>query len=207
MQKLGNWLSRACCIFALGFFLLTCTPLESWWLSLLESAWPADIPPVLLVLGAEEQAPGLVGYSTYLRLNYAVRFWRQGKVRVLIVSGGPQDRSSGIPLARSMRDYLLGHGIPASAILVEERSRSTLDNFTGSRPLMEGLEGQKGFLTSDFHSGRAARVSARLGLHWRAVPIPDARKRWNNWAQRWPLALDLARESAKWIWYAGHSWI
>lgn len=190
--------------------MLTCTPLESWWLSLLESAWTAEngIPPVLLVLGAEEQAPGLLGYSTYLRLNYAVRFWRQGRIRVLVVSGGVQGKErGGIPLARDMRDYLLGHGIPASAIILEETAGTTLENFSRSRPLMEGLQGDKGFLTSDYHSGRAARVSARMGLPWRPVPVPDVAKRWNNWAQRWPIAIDLAKESAKWVWYRAHSWI
>ena len=174
----------------------------------LESSWTDDVPPVLLVLGADEQAPGLIGYSTYLRLNYAVRFWRRGSVRVLVVSGGAQDAGPGRPpLAFAMRDFLVGHGIPANAILTEAGSLTTRENFVYSRPLMEMVGGEKGFLTSDFHSGRAARVSARLGLRWRAVPIPDAHKRWNNWWDRWRLASDLSVESAKWAWYAWNRWI
>lgn len=206
MARLRKWLSVLGWAFALLFLLLTCTPLESWWLSCLEAAWTDDIPPVILVLSAEEQAPGMIGYSTYLRLNYSVRFWREGKARLFVVSGGSQV-SGAAPIAQAMKDYLQGHGVPSSDILMEQQARSTRENFTYSRGLMEALSGEKGFITSDFHSGRAARVSARLGLHWRAVPIPDARKRWNDWGQRWPLAIDLSVESAKWLWYAAHGWI
>ena len=194
--------------FSLCFLLVTCTPIEIAWTSLLESRWTQDIPPVLLILGGDQQAPGLLGFSSYIRLNYAVRFWRQGKVRFLVVSGGVQrDYGDSPPLAREMRDFLLGHGIPASAILTEEGSGTTLENFRMSRPVMEKLAGDTGFLTSDYHSGRALRVSERMGLHWRPVPVPDVRKRWTIWAQRWPLAFELSKETAKWVWYAVHGWI
>jgi uncharacterized SAM-binding protein YcdF (DUF218 family) len=204
----GRWLVYGACNFTALFLLLTCTPLERWWINELESAWTDDIPAVLLVLSAEQQAPGMIGYSTYLRLNYAVRFWRRGGVRTLVVSGGPAGAQPGEePSARAMRDFLMGHGIPAESIVLEEEAKSTRENILNSRRLMERFPGTKGFLTSDYHSGRAARVCARLGVSWRPVPIPDAHKRWNNWGERWRLALDLAVETGKWIWYAAHSWI
>jgi uncharacterized SAM-binding protein YcdF (DUF218 family) len=203
VRSLG-WCASA---FTLVFLLLTCTPLESWWVQRLESAWPRDIPPVLLVLGADQQSPGLIGYSSYLRLYYAVRFWREGRVKTLVVSGGPQQAKTGGTLARAMRDYLVGSGIPPQAILMEEQADSTRDNFVLSRSLMESVPGARGFLTSEFHSGRAARTCARLGLDWVPVPIPDAGKRWNNWGQRWALGLDLTTETGKWIWYAWKGWI
>lgn len=207
-MRTGKSIRWGATVFTLVFLLLTCTPLELWWLKRLESAWTSNIPPVLLVLGAEEQAPGLIGYSTYLRLNYAIWYWREGLAKVLVVSGGPVGQTSGgESLAREMRDFLLGSGIPPSAIVLEEQAESTRENFVRGRPLMERLPGAKGFLTSDYHSGRAARTCARLGLDWRPVPIPDARKRWNRWGERWPLAGDLTVETAKWIWYAWKGWI
>ena len=206
MKSAATWLKRLAISFTLLFLLLTCTPFEQWWMQRLESSWTDDIPPVLLVLGADQQAPGIIGYSTYVRLYYTVRYWRQGKIRTIVVTGGAADANSG-PLSRDMRDFLIGHGIPADAILVEEQSKSTMENFTFSRALMDSQPGAKGFLTSDFHSGRAAGVSARLGLNWSPVPVPDAHKRWNSWVQRWPIAWDLALETVKRVWYKAHSWI
>ena len=208
MARIARSIGWCASVFTFVFLLLTCTPLDSWWLQRLESAWTSDVPPVLLVLGGQQQAPGYIGYSTYIRLYYAVRFWREGHVKMLVVSGGPGGaKTGGEPLAHEMRDYLVGSGIPAQAILMEEQAESTRENFVLSRSLLESVPGNKGFITSDFHSGRAARTCARLGLDWRPVPVPDAQKRWNKWGDRWPLALDLTSETGKWIWYKFKGWI
>ncbi len=208
IKRLYRVLCRAACAFSVLFIVLTWTPVEKLWIVRLESAWPDRIPPVLLVLAADEQDPGFVGYSTYLRVNYAARYWRTGNVRSLIVSGGPGKAGGTVPLAWAMRDYLVGQGVPANAILVDSASSNTRENFLNTRGLLSNVAGENGFLTSDFHSGRAARVAARLGLHNIVpVPIPDAGKRWNQWGQRWPIAFELAEETAKWIWYAWKGWI
>ncbi len=183
------------------FLLLTCTPLELWWLRALESSWASTAPETLLVLGAEEQAPGLIGYSTYLRLNYAVRYWRLGQTKRFVVSAGPQTPASP-PLALSMKEFLVASGVPPAAILLETAAHNTYQNIAFSKTLLDSLAGSKGLLTSDFHSGRAARTARRHGLALIPVPVPDIGKRWQLWQNRWPIAIELTIESAKWLYYA-----
>jgi uncharacterized SAM-binding protein YcdF (DUF218 family) len=192
-------LLRGTVAFALLFGIVTLTPAELWWLGMLESRWADDPPEVLVVLAADEQGPGLIGYASFLRVHYAVRYWRTGKVRFFVISG----RSIAAPMA----DFLYANGVPREAVRLEESSRNTWENLRNSRPIAAALPGRIGVLTSDYHSGRAERVCRKMAWNPIMVPVPDARKRWTSWPQRWPLLWDLSVETAKRWGYWWRGWI
>src|SRR5690606_12656378 len=123
-----------------------------------------------LVLGGDEQAPGLIGYSTYIRLHYAARFWRTGKVKRLVLAGGP---AGGRPLAESMAEFLSGYGIPREAMILEAASQSTFENIRNSKPLLDPLPGSKALLTSDYHMRRSMAVCRAQGLEIRPLTVPE----------------------------------
>jgi len=180
--------------------LVALTPVEQWWMGMLESRWADDPPEILLVLAADEQVPGLIGYTSFLRIHYAARYWRTGKVRYFVISGGSTgDRS----IAASMAEFLYANGVPREAVRLEQESHNTWENLRNSRPLAEALPGRVGILTSDYHSGRAAAICRKMGWNPILVPVPDARKRWTSWPHRWPLLWDLSVETAK---RAGYWW-
>lgn len=185
---------------ALVLVSVTITPVESWWMSMLESQWADSPPEVLLVLSADEQVPGLIGYSSFLRIHYAARYWGSGKVRYIVLSGGS---TGGRSIAASMAEFLYAYGVPKEAVRLEEGSHNTWENLRNSRVLTETLPGRVGILTSDYHSGRVAAVCRKMGWNPILVPVPDARKRWNSWPQRWPLLWELGLETVK---RAGYWW-
>jgi uncharacterized SAM-binding protein YcdF (DUF218 family) len=196
-------LQRAVLGFVIFFIIISCTPLETWWTRALESPWADSPPAVLLVLGGDEQGPGVVGYSTYLRLEYTVKFWQTGKVRRIVLSGA----GSGLPtLAEAMRNYLQNRGVPPDMLVMEPHSTSTLENIRESKALLQTGGEPVGLVTSDFHSGRAWAVARREGLDVVPLPIPDVLKRSGAWSERWPLFWLLTTETAKRFWYRYQGW-
>lgn len=173
-------------------------------MGVLESRWADEPPEVLLVLSADEQVPGLMGYTSFLRIHYAARYWSTGKVRYFVISGGS---TGGRSIAASMAEFLYTSGVPREAVRLEEGSHNTWENLRNSRPIVEGLPGRVGILTSDYHSGRVAAVCRKMGWNPILVPVPDANKRWNSWAQRWPLLWDLSVETAKRGGYWWRGWV
>ena len=192
----------AFCLFAaVGAFVLVAvfTPLVYWWSTALAGPWKDPRGDILIVLGAGWEADGLLARSSYVRSVYAVRAWREGGFRTVVICGrdpGP-----------SMRDYLLYAGVPATAIVAENRSVSTRENALYATELLRADTGRKVLLTSDFHMFRAVRVFRKAGLLVDPRPLPDGRKRYSAYSQRWGVLMDLMEESAKTGYYWLQGWM
>jgi len=74
---------------------------------------------------------------------HAARLWKQGFAPVIIMSGGIAHRGGLLdtgwdrPEAHVFADKAMGEGVPASAILIEEKAQNTGDNFTLGRAIAE----------------------------------------------------------------------
>jgi uncharacterized SAM-binding protein YcdF (DUF218 family) len=181
---------------ALLFLAVTFLPgLLEGWTALLQSRWSTARGGTLIVLGGDLIAPGVLGPTSYWRCIYAVWEWREGGFERIVVSGGGG-------LAEAMRDYLVGQGIPVSAIVLENRSRNTGENARFTVDLLRGQAGTKVMLTSDYHSRRAWLAFRKCGLEVEPRPVPDAGKRVNSPAMRWSVFQDLVIETVK---YAGYT--
>lgn len=125
--------------------------------------------------------------------------WRTGGFRHLVISGAGS--------AASMRDFMINQGVPAEAIVVEDRSSNTRENAAFSVPLARQWPGPYVLLTSDYHVWRAARVFRKAGLGVIAAPVSDGLKRANDWRSRWRVFIDLSQETAKIAYYRARGWI
>jgi uncharacterized SAM-binding protein YcdF (DUF218 family) len=87
-----------------------------------DEARPAD---AIVVLGAA-QWNGVPSPLFQRRLDHAIQLYHDGIAPVLIVTGGklPGDRTTEAEAARA---YAVAHEVPADAILVEDESRTTLE--------------------------------------------------------------------------------
>ncbi len=129
---------------------------------------------VLIVLGAglHDNAPS----STLVhRLEKACAYYRENPDVTIIVSGGLGSETQ-MSEAEAMTRYLTAHGVPASAILQEDRSTDTKENFRNSLALIRehGLdEYSVVFVTSGFHVFRAELCARRVGLkpHHLGAPV------------------------------------
>ncbi len=97
------------------------------------------------------------------RAAQAVRLYRQGLARWIIVSGvgGQAGRNEAAVLTR----VLVAAGVPADAILAEDRSRDTIQNIHNSQAIMATCGWPTALLvTEPYHIKRATLIAHDLGL-------------------------------------------
>ena len=126
----------------------------------------------IVVLGAA-QYDGRPSAIYEARLEHAVDLWRQDVAPLMVFTGGkePGDRfTEGGSGAR----WAVAQGVPESAVLTEERSRTTYQNLAGARRLLErrhpGGQHRIVVVSDPFHMFRAVRQAADLGMD--AYPSP-----------------------------------
>jgi uncharacterized SAM-binding protein YcdF (DUF218 family) len=193
---------------AIGFLfvLVSLTPLDSCWATLLAGRSYFDSGEVLVVLGGSEVSDGAMGWNSYLRAWYACRSYRAGRFRGVVIMGGPGP-SSNIPESIAMGEFLRCQGVPADVTRLETSSLSTRGNVAYSRELLNTLPGRKVLPTSDYHMLRARRAFAKLGVQVLPEPIPDVKERATGWQGTWPAFLDLLEETCKVGYYWARGWI
>ena len=183
--------------------------IDSWYARLLSGNWEYGQEGTLIVLAAESQSDGLVGYTSYWRALYAVRAWRAGHFQHVgpRPKRGPEVVEGQRSLASAVAEFLIGESVPREAIWLEERSHTTHEQAVYAALLLRNVAGKKTLLSSDQHMFRAKRAFERQGLEVSAMPIPDTLKRCSNPAERFQLAIGLAVESIKIVYYKAHGWI
>jgi uncharacterized SAM-binding protein YcdF (DUF218 family) len=121
---------------------------------------PAD---AIVVLGAA-QYDGRPSPVFRARLEHAVGLYREGLAPYLVVTGGKAlgDRTTE---ADAARQFALERGVPPDAILIEDRSRTTLESLTA----VAGLLRERGLTSAVFvsdrtHMLRVLRMARDLGI-------------------------------------------
>jgi len=155
-------------IVVLAYFAATTFLVASWMGK--DERPPAD---AIVVLGAA-QYDGRPSAIYRARLEHAVNLWNARAAPLLVFTGGkePGDRfTEGGSGAR----WAVGHGVPASATLVEESSRTTYGNLAGAKRTLEAGAPKdrrlRIIIVSDpFHMFRAVKQAQDLGLE--AHPSP-----------------------------------
>jgi uncharacterized SAM-binding protein YcdF (DUF218 family) len=117
----------------------------------------------IVVMGAA-QYDGRPSPVFAARLDHAVELYRAGLAPWLIVTGGkaPGDRTTE---AASGQAYVIGRGVPAAAILPEDRSRTTLESIQAVGQVMRtrGLDSAV-FVSDRPHMLRVLRMAADDGI-------------------------------------------
>jgi uncharacterized SAM-binding protein YcdF (DUF218 family) len=142
----------------------------------------------------------MMGEASYWRSVYAVDVWREGHVRRIVLSGDPQTIDS-------MRTWIVGQGVPSTALTIENRSQTTRENALFTAELLRGVPGPYILLTSDIHMRRAQAVFQKAGVAVLSRPAPDAFKRTNDWRNRWRVFLDIVAEAIKIVYYKSKNWM
>lgn len=124
-------------------------------------ACPSD---VIIVLGAQVRPTGEPSNILEYRLIAASELYARALAPVIIVCGA-QGGDEPMPEAVIMRDYLMQKGVPEHAILLEDKSTSTITNLENAKAIMD----ERGFesaiiATSDYHMTRALYVARKLSI-------------------------------------------
>lgn len=123
----------------------------------------------ILVLGAGLTNGKYPSLTLKGRLDSAIEvFNMMGKTKKIVVSGGQGDNED-ITEAEAMKSYLLDSGIPENMIILENKSRTTSENFKFSKEKLESDSGKDikdikvKIVTTDFHSLRSRILANKCG--------------------------------------------
>jgi len=145
-----------------------------------DEARPAQ---AIVVLGAAQYA-GKPSPVLRARLDHAVDLWNRHFASLLILTGGTGSGDTTSEAAVG-KNYAKKHGVPDSAILVENEGRTTSESMRAVAGMLEVRGLQSALLVSDpFHMLRLRILARRFGFTpytspTRTSPIsPNREERW-----------------------------
>ena len=109
------------------------------------------------------------------RIKHGIWLYQHQRVNTLIFTGGvgAGDTQSEAQVAK---EYAIAHGVPASAILLEGRSKYTRENLRFIQPVIVEAGVQTVLIVSDpLHMKRAMRMATDFGLQAKPSPTPTTR--------------------------------
>ena len=127
----------------------------------------------IVVLGAA-QYDGRPSPVFKARLDHAIALWRDGHAPILVMTGGRRegDRTTE---AATARDYAVAQGVPADAILMEDRGRSTQESLEAVAAILGARGGGPALFVSDrLHMLRVLRIADDLGIDAHGSPTADS---------------------------------
>jgi uncharacterized SAM-binding protein YcdF (DUF218 family) len=117
----------------------------------------------IVVLGAA-QYNGRPSPVLRARLDRTIEVWRDGVAPLVVVTGG-RLTGDAFTEAEAGRDYLIEHGVPESAILMENEAHDSWESMQGVARILEERGLSTVLLVSDgFHLLRVKLMARDLGL-------------------------------------------
>lgn len=108
------------------------------------------------------------------RFIQTVKLYQEGIIEHILISGGNGSLVAGkYREAEWAKKQLISVGIPANAVLIENNSRSTLENAEFSKKVLDsaGLQPPYVLITSAFHMRRASWIFEKEGIN--IIPFPS----------------------------------
>ena len=159
---------------------------------LTDRAQPAD---VIIVLGAGINHDLTTSEGMIRRARRGAELWRAGYAPLILCSGGFPAFSTERSEAESCADVLRENSVPAEAIILEERSRSTEENARYSHEIMRERGWQTALVVSDgYHLLRASWLFSIEGIDASFSPTREQAPPLN-------LLISTAREVMALHWY------
>ena len=124
-----------------------------------------DTPPsdAAVVLGSKVEDDGTPSVHLRIRLERAVELYKAATVPMIIVSGGPGVPAHPEPIV--MRDYLIAHGVPEQAIVLDATGINTAATARNAVALMaEHHIDSIIIVTEYFHTPRTRLAFAQQGI-------------------------------------------
>lgn len=145
-----------------------------------------------LVLGARAYLHGQPNACLVARVARAADLYRQGQVRLIVVSGG-RDREDNVLESAEMAAWLVQRGVPEAHIIQESAATSTRENMRLSLPILQQQHIDQVIVVSQsFHLPRALWLAQQ---EWGGqIQVFAAAAREDCGAQDWAIPRAYARE-------------
>jgi uncharacterized SAM-binding protein YcdF (DUF218 family) len=167
---------------AVAFIVVAILPLGSWAIAPLEARFPrVHLPPqiygIILLGGAIDVANTVAHGEVALndaaeRITETVALARLYPAAAVLITGGNAAIIPGrFTEATAMRRLLIVEGVAPERLLIEDRSRNTIENAIYSKDVAQPQADQTWLMvTSAFHMPRAVGCFRHVG--WEVIPVP-----------------------------------
>jgi uncharacterized SAM-binding protein YcdF (DUF218 family) len=137
----------------------------------------------IIVMGAA-QYRGKPSPALRARLDHALDLWQRGLASRLLLTGGTGDGDT-VSEAAVGRQYVMAHGVPDTAIMLENEGRSSSESLRSAIDLLHAERLYSAIVVSDpFHMLRLEILGRRFGIDpytSPALPTPAARRLFRQW--------------------------
>jgi len=132
-------------------------------------------PDVLLILGCRVRGEE-AEETLMMRIERAAEFLKENRNTLAIACGGIVHKDQLKSEAQVIYEELVKRGIEKERIILEDKSKTTAQNFINAKKLIN-LEGRRvAFLSSEFHLMRADMIAKRCNFHCSTVAAPSPKK-------------------------------
>jgi uncharacterized SAM-binding protein YcdF (DUF218 family) len=179
-----------------------------WTVSAFREANPSTNADVAVVLGAAVWGHSRPSPVLERRLRATLELYQQGRVRWVATTGGVGRGTHEHPLAEGVVSarWLARHGVPSERVIVEDRSRNTVENLRYLAPSLRAHRIKTALIVSDgYHLGRAVLLARDAGLDARGVACDggvrrslerEPERRYSE--AQWLFLYGLVRPTARW---------
>ena len=120
---------------------------------------------IAVVLGNRVYSDGRLSPVLQGRVDRALRLYREGKVPLIMVSGGRSLLYGKYPEGLAMKRYLVRHGVPADRIIEDNDGENTYLTAKDFQPVADSLHLSSAIVVSSFyHVTRTKYIFRKLGF-------------------------------------------
>ena len=124
---------------------------------------------VAIVLGAGTNNGKLSPVFTE-RINHGIYLFEKGLIDKLIITGGTGQRQKQSD-SHVGKTYAIKKGVPEKKIIIEEKSKFTIENIIQSKQIMDSLGLKTALIVSDpMHMKRAIKITETSGINGNPSP-------------------------------------
>lgn len=137
--------------------------------------WTPVQSDCIVVLGAHVWMDGRLSNALTYRCEAALKAWKDGVAPALILCGA-RGKDEPVTEAEAMYGWMLDHGVPESAVIMEDRSLNTRQNIANAQAIMvERGWKTAAVCTNDYHLTRALWIARDAGLHATGIAAPSTK--------------------------------
>lgn len=124
----------------------------------------------IIILGSKINKDGTLTPLLQGRVDKAIEFgnkqYEATKKKIVFVPSGGQGKDESMAEAEAIKNYLTSKGIKGKQIIIEDKSKSTIENMKFSKERIEEIKKQAkvSFSTTSYHVFRSGVIANREGL-------------------------------------------
>lgn len=127
----------------------------------------------ILILGGpiEGEKPSGILFE---RLKKGAQILKENPQLKAVCSGGIKSEEQTLSEADIMKNTLLALGIEEERIILEDKAKTTLQNFQYTKKLL-GENARVAFVTSRFHIWRCKKIMKKAGVEYEPISAPNGK--------------------------------